>query len=91
VSKAKDFINANGGMLSVIAVAVGLLAAYGEWRISANIAAELEAQDTLSASDMKVYEARQEAIKEDVEELKDNDDRINGKLDRIVDILLEDE
>jgi cell division protein FtsB len=89
--KVKEFIDANGGMLAVVAVAVGILAGYGEWRISSNIQEQLKLQDTVSAQDLEVINARQEAIQDDVTDLKANDDRIDGKLDRIVDILLEDE
>lgn len=87
----KQFIQDNGGALAILGVAMGILAAWGEWRISTNISEQLAAQDTLSASDMALYTTRQESIQEDIGELKQNDQRIDDKLDRIVDILLEDE
>lgn len=87
----KQFISENGGMLTVIGIGLALLAGYGEWRISANISAELKAQDTVSASDLVSLTVNQQSIQDDIGELKGNDDRLNGKMDQIITILLEDE
>lgn len=87
----KEFIQNNGGMLTVVGVGIAILAGYGEWRISTNIDTALKESNIVAAGDLDVIAAKQEAIKDDVSDLKNNDERIDDKLDRIVDILLEDE
>ncbi len=77
------FLHDNGGMLTVLGVAVILLGAYGEWRISVAVQAEFDAADQVAPHEI-------EAIEEDIDDLEVADERMDNKIERIVDILLED-
>ncbi len=78
-----SFIKDNGGILTVLGVAVILLAGYAEWRISEAVEKELAA--TVPASKAAV-----DANTESITDLEATDVRMDNKIERIVDILLED-
>lgn len=77
-----NFIKSNGGLLAVLGVCFVLAAGYLEWRIDVNQRAQLAAADLASP-------AAVEANTESIEDLETADLRMDGKIERIVDILLE--
>lgn len=82
-----DSVKANWGQLMATAVVVlTVCAAYVEWRIVQNVdekvRTEFVAQKVVSKS---VVDANTESIKD----LEKGQDKIEGKLDKIVDILIE--
>lgn len=79
----KDFIQDNGGMLSVLAVFAILGAGYLEWRIAVNVDAKFIAAGTVAPH-------RVEMIENDIDDLEAEDTKMYNKIERIVDILLED-
>jgi hypothetical protein len=78
----KKFFSDNGGMLTVGGIALIVIAAYGEWRISVAVEAEFAAEDQVAPHQIV-------AIEEDIDDLEDADLRMDSKIERIVDILLE--
>ncbi len=78
----KDFIQANGGMLAVLAVCFALGAGYLEWRIAVNVDAKFVAAGSVAPH-------RVSAIEEDVNDLEAEDVKLDNKIERIVGILLE--
>jgi len=81
------FIKENGGVLVIVGIVATVLAAYGEWRIGAAVQAKFAEQGIVSLD-------RVVAIESDIEETREihvsDRDRMDGKIERIVDILLED-
>jgi hypothetical protein len=78
----KKFLSDNGGMLTVLGIAVVILGAYGEWRISVAVQAEFAAEEQVAPHEI-------DAIEEDIDDLEVADTRMDSKIERIVDILLE--
>lgn len=78
----KNFFQANGGMLAVLAVCFALGAGYLEWRIAVNVNAKFVAAGSVAPHRMNQAE-------EDIDDLEDADIRIDAKAERIVQILLE--
>lgn len=76
------FLQDNGGLLAVLGVCFVIGAGYLEWRIDVNQRAQLAAADLASP-------AAVEANTESIEDLETADLRMDGKIERIVDILLE--
>ena len=85
----RKFIADNGGILAVLAVCFVIGAAYLEWRIQVN------ATEAINSAGSVTPEQLEAALKdiarngEDIDSLEKVDERFEGKIDRIVDILLE--
>lgn len=79
----KDFMSQNGGILAVLAVCFALGAGYLEWRIAIAVSDQF-------AANAQVEPHRMEAAEKDINELKQSDEKLDGKIERIVGILLED-
>lgn len=81
-----SFVKDNGGMLAVLGVAFVVIGAFADWRIGVKVNEALAAQGFASSD--KINE-----IKEDIADQKtihkEDRDRMDGKIERIVDILLE--
>lgn len=86
----KDFISNNGGVLVVIGACLAIGAAYLEWRIDSRVTDAVNTKGYVTPAQIGVFKANQEALKEDVGELKNVDEKLDGKIERIVQILLED-
>ena len=78
----KNFFQANGGMLAVLAVCFALGAGYLEWRIAVAVDAKFVAAGSVAPHRMNQAE-------DDIDDLEDADIRIDAKAERIVQILLE--
>ena len=76
------FIQENGGLLAVLAVALAVAAGYLEWRIDRAVT------DALADAGI-VPEEKITAMEGDIAENKDYIRRTEDKVERIVDILLE--
>jgi hypothetical protein len=76
------FLNENGGMLAVLGVVTILLGAYAEWRISVAVTDKFEAE-------AQVEPHRMDQAEEDIKELEAEDDKLDVKIGKIIDILLE--
>lgn len=79
----KNFIQSNGGMLSVLAVFAVLGAGYLEWRIAVAV-------DTKFLAAGSVAPHRVLMVENDIVDLEEQDEKLYDKIERIVDILLED-
>ena len=82
-----DFIKDNGGPLVIAAAALAIGAAYLEWRIDEITEVKLAAAGIVSLD-------RIDAIESEVEDTQEQHqidaDRIDRKIERVVDVLLED-
>lgn len=77
-----SFIKDNGGLLAVLGVCFVIGAGYLEWRIDVNQRSQLAEAELAKPSDVA-------ANTESIEDLEKADERMDGKIERIVDILLE--
>ena len=84
------FISENGGILAVLAVCFVIGAAYLEWRISENATAAINAAGSVTPEQLAAALKDIAENAEDIGKLEGADDRFEAKIDRIVDILLED-
>ena len=80
------FISENGGLIAVATVGLVVLAAFGEWRISVAVDEALAAKG-FATSD-KITEIQSDLAEQKMVH-RDDRDRLDGKIERIVDILLE--
>lgn len=82
-----SFVKDNGGMLAVLGVAIVMVGAFADWRIAVKV------EDALAAKGFATSDKISE-IESDLAEQKqvhrEDRDRIDSKVERIVDILLED-
>ena len=80
------FIQNNGGTITVAAVVLAIVAGYMEWRVSVIVGAEMDAVGLVSTD-------RVTSIEKDMAETREthaaDSTRMDGKIERIVDILLE--
>lgn len=81
----RTFIRENGGVLTVLGVAVLILAGYVEWRISENVFRAVHAQQLAKAADVTDLRADLEG---DINELKAANNKLDGKIDQIITILI---
>ncbi len=79
----KQWISANGGMLAVLAVALAVVAAYGEWRIGVAVdaalaeknfpsdatIAEIKGHDTAQDARMDGFESHQEFTDQQLQDM----------------------
>ena len=82
-----SFVKDNGGMLAVMGVAVVLVGAFADWRIAVKVEEAL-AEKGFATHD-KITEIESDLAEQKVVHREDRD-RIDSKVERIVDILLED-
>lgn len=78
-----DFIKENGGIITLLGIAALGIAGYIEWRISSNVESTLDSQGVVTVSRMQQAE-------KDIADLEKHDEKLDDKIDKIVDILLED-
>lgn len=83
------FISENGGILAVLAVCFVIGAAYLEWRIKENATAVINASGSVTPAQLDAALKDIAENAEDIGKLESADERFEGKIDRIVDILLE--
>ena len=80
------FVNDNGGILSVLGVAIvvfGFVAKeYTAWKIEKAVAAKFVAAGVVAPH-------RVASVESDIDELRANDEKLDNKIERIVGILLE--
>lgn len=86
----KDFIKDNGGILVLLGISFAIGAAYLEWRVEANVASAVNSKGYITPAQIEVFKNNQNALKEDVKKLESADEKLDGKIERIVQILLED-
>ncbi len=84
-----NFIKENGGVIVLIGALLGGIAGYIELRLpsDADIQAKIDKAFTDAGS---VAPHRMDQAEEDIGELQEEDKRFDDKIDRIIDILLED-
>ena len=80
------FVRDNGGMLAVLGVMLVVLGAFADWRISVKVEEALG--DKGFATSDKITEIEEDLADQKVVHKEDRD-RMDGKIERIVDILLE--
>lgn len=85
----KQFISENGGIIAVLIVLMGIGGAYLEWRIDAAATERLNAAGLVTPEQLEAARRDIDRNAEDVDKLEAADQRFDGKIDRIVDILLE--
>ncbi len=78
-----SFFKDNGGVLTVLGVVALLMAGYAEWRISVAVTAKFEAE-------AQVEPHRMDQAEKDIDDLESEDDKLDVKIGKIIDILLED-
>lgn len=78
----KQFFQANGGMLAVLAAFAVVGAGYLEWRISVAVDAKFVAAGSVAPHRVKMVE-------DDIIDLEKTDEKLDNKIERIVGILLE--
>lgn len=84
-----SFLQDNGGPIALIVVMLGAIAGYIELRLPSE--ADLDARVAAAFTNAgNVRPHRVDAIEEDVEELEEEDKKLDNKIERIVGILLED-
>lgn len=86
----KDFIKDNGGILVLLGICFAIGAAYLEWRIESHVTSVVNTKGYITPAQIGVFKATQDALKEDVKKLESTDEKLDGKIERIVQILLED-
>jgi hypothetical protein len=84
-----EFIKNNGGVLVVLGVVVGIGMGYLEWRIEEQAEAAINAAGSVTPEQLESAIKDILANKESIGRLEKTDERFEGKIDRIVDILLE--
>ena len=83
------FISENGGILAVLIICFAIGAAYLEWRISENTQAAVNAAGKVTPEQLAAALKDIADNTDDIHKLESADERFEGKIDRIVDILLE--
>ena len=85
----KNFFSDNGGIITVGVVFLGIVGGYIELRLPSDIEIQAKVDAAfIAAGNVAPHEI--DAIEEDIDDLEIADTRMDGKIERIVDILLED-
>lgn len=85
----KQFISENGGIITILIILLGLGGAYLEWRIDKATNEKVNAAGMVTPEQLEAARRDIDRNAEDVDKLESADERFEGKIDRIVDILLE--
>jgi hypothetical protein len=85
-----NFVKDNGGVLVLMGILLAAGAAYLEWRIDTRVTDAVNTKGYITPAQIDVFKTKQENLKEDVNELKAADAKLDGKIERVVQILLED-
>lgn len=85
-----DFIKENGGVITLLIIALAVGAAYLDWRINSLVTDTVNTAGYITPEQIEVFKVNQMGLKEDIGELKETADKLDGKIERIVQILLED-
>ena len=85
-----DFIKDNGGVITLLIIALAVGAAYLDWRINSLVTDTVNTAGYITPEQIEVFKVNQMGLKEDIGELKETADKLDGKIERIVQILLED-
>lgn len=83
-----NWIKDNGGVLAVMAVGAVVLGAYAEWRIDVAVSEKIDTVALQQISPDKITEIEGNIAETRQQHLADST-RMDGKIERIVDILLE--
>ena len=86
----RDFIKDNGGVITLLIIALAIGAAYLDWRINSLVTETVNTAGYTTPEQIEVFKVNQMGLKEDIGELKETADKLDGKIERIVQILLED-
>ena len=86
----RDFIKDNGGVITLLIIALAIGAAYLDWRINSLVTETVNTAGYITPEQIEVFKVNQEGLKEDIGDLKNTADKLDGKIERIVQILLED-
>ena len=86
----RDFIKDNGGVITLLIIALAIGAAYLDWRINSLVTETVNTAGYITPEQIEVFKVNQMGLKEDIGELKETADKLDGKIERIVQILLED-
>jgi hypothetical protein len=86
----RDFIKDNGGVITLLIIALAIGAAYLDWRINSLVTETVNTAGYITPEQIEVFKVNQISLKEDIGELKATADKLDGKIERIVQILLED-
>lgn len=85
-----NFIKENGGVITLLVIALAVGAAYLDWRINSLVTETVNTAGYITPEQIEVFKVNQMGLKEDIGELKETADKLDGKIERIVQILLED-
>lgn len=83
------FISENGGILAVLVICFAIGAAYLEWRIDVNATNAVNAAGSVTPEQLAAALKDIADNADDIGKLENADERFENKIDRIVDILLE--
>ena len=86
----KNFISENGGVLVLMAMGFTIGAAYLEWRIEENTEAAIHDAGSVTPEELAAAIKDIANNAEDIGKLETSDQLFQQKIDRIVEILLED-
>lgn len=86
----KEFIKDNGGVITLLIIALAVGAAYLDWRINSLVTETVNTAGYITPEQIEVFKINQMGLKEDIGELKETAEKLDGKIERIVQILLED-
>jgi len=84
-----DFIKENGGPIAIAVIALAIGTTYLEWRIDVHTTKAISNAGAVTPAQLALLQKDVETIGDAVEDNKIRHDRTDTKLDRIIDILLE--
>ena len=83
-----DFIDSANGKLTLLAIVLGAIAGYIELRLPSDADIQQKVDDKFVAAG-SVPPHRMDRAEEKIDNLEATDEKLDGKIDRIVEILLE--
>ncbi len=84
-----SFVQDNGGPLAIIAVVGALIVGYIELRLPSEAEIDAKIDDRFVAAG-NVPPHRMDRAEEKIGDLEENDDKLDSKIERVVQILMED-